>query len=124
MKHLNSTTLAIGPLMTALVFFPVNRVILSILSIAIVFLCISKCNACYRRENLFLFVLTPIVTIPMNAHVMGYICSDMNFFWGKILFLKFLILPLAYFMILSVEEIVIGIMGRVIWHHKQYEFWR
>ena len=123
MKKTN-TKLVLGPMLTFAGFFPINKYILSIFLIVIVFVSISYSSACRRHENLFLFILVPWITIPMNIICMEYICKNMDFMWEDISLLKYLILPISYCMILSFEEIVLGIIGRKIWNHRQCSFWR
>lgn len=94
--------------------------IISVIGIVIMFVLISKLSVCQGYQNLWLFVLVVLVTIPVNIHWVKcmLILCEVVFELG--LLARVCIAPIAYCCILGVEEILLGIVGRLVWRF-QYE---
>ena len=88
-----------------------------------VFLCISLCSVCRKHESLLLFVLFGIATIPTNLQISLIATEYFSYLWGDAVVFKVVYFPLVYSILLSVEEILLGIVGRVLWK-KQEPVWR
>lgn len=95
-----------------------NRLLMTLISIVGAFLGISLCSACRRHENLWLFTLVGIVTIPANIDISIYLYNYFAYDHGEILAFKILFFPLLYSGILCLEEIMLGIIGRLIWRNQ------
>lgn len=74
---------------------------------------------CRQHENMWLFVLTAIGSMPINISLTHYIIN-----WG-IFETGFPVLGIVvtsieiYLLLLGVEEIVIGVLGRMIWKKQK-----
>lgn len=85
-----------------------------------VLLLVGSMPFCRRRENLWLFVVGIYAFLPINhlivKEVLVYIVEESSLRW--------LVYPLTYlecFLILiSVEEVLLGLVGRLLWR-KQYK---
>ena len=95
-----------------------NTLLTTLISLVGAFLGISLCSACRRHENLWLFILVGIVTIPANIDISIYSCDYFAYDHGEIPVFKILFFPLLYAGILCLEEIMLGIIGRLIWRNQ------
>lgn len=95
-----------------------NRLLMTLISLAGTFLGISLCSACRRHENLWLFILVGIVTVPANIDISIYSYDYFAYDYGEIPAFKILFFPLLYSGILCLEEIMLGIIGRLIWRNQ------
>ena len=68
---------------------------------------------CRKRENLWMFFLVAVCTVPMNVSIIIGFTGTFRFI------LRLLFCPLAYLVLLSVEEIIMGCTARRLWH-RQY----
>lgn len=108
----------LSPVITTMFSWCANRFLLTLLSLAAVFICISICSPCRRHENLWLFVLVGISTIPANIEISIYACGYFSYLWGEAPVLRIIYFPLAYAILLCIEEILLGIIGRFIWKNQ------
>lgn len=108
----------LSPVITTMFSWCANRFLLTLLSLAAVFFCISICPPCRKHENLWLFVLAGISTIPVNIEISIYACGYFSYLWGEALLLRIIYFPLAYAILLCIEEILLGIIGRFIWKNQ------
>ena len=95
-----------------------NRLLMTLISIVGAFLGISLCSACRRHENLWLFILVGIVTIPANIDISIYSSDYFAYDHGEIPVFKILFFPLLYSGFFCLEEIMLGIIGRLIWRNQ------
>ena len=105
-------------IITTLLSWFCNTLLTTLISLVGAFLGISLCSACRRHENLWLFILVGIVTIPANIDISIYSCDYFAYDHGEIPAFKILFLPLLYAGILCLEEIMLGIIGRLIWRNQ------
>lgn len=88
--------------------------------ILISFIFVNNYRKVRRYESLAIFVLLLFVTIPFNA-VVSYIYYRFlvrmtGLFW---IFIRPVVTIMIYLMLLSVEELVFGIVGRKIWKRQR-----
>lgn len=95
-----------------------GSLILIIVTIASVFLSVSVVPVCRKRESLWMFVFIAIVGFPINVYVISYWLMAFKIYLD-ILIIEILLAGLCYCLLLSIEEIVIGLLTRLIWQ-KQY----
>lgn len=105
-------------IITTLLSWFCNTLLMTLISLVGAFLEISLCSACRRHENLWLFILVGIVTIPANIDISIYLCDYFAYDHGEIPVFKILFFPLLYAGILCLEEIMLGIIGRLIWRNQ------
>lgn len=108
----------LSPVITTMFSWCANRFLLTFLSIVAVFFCISICPPCRKHENLWLFVLAGISTIPANIEISIFACGCFSYLWGESPMLRIIYFPLAYAILLCIEEIILGIIGRFIWKNQ------
>ena len=122
-KEMKEKMMILSPIMAIAFSWCMNRFLLAVISIVAVFLCIGVCRVCRNHESLWLFVLSGIATIPANIQISLIATEYFSYLWGDALVFKVVYFPLAYSILLSIEEILLGIVGRVIWK-KQESVWR
>lgn len=74
---------------------------------------------CRLHENMWLFVLTAIGSVPINITLTRYII-DMGILETGFPVLGVLVTSLEiYLLLLGIEEIIIGVLGRMIWKRQK-----
>lgn len=73
---------------------------------------------CKHKENLWMFILVAIASIPLNIKMCNM--AFVGLLAEMPILVKFLWVVLLYCILFSVEEIVFGFVTRVIWR-KQYK---
>lgn len=74
---------------------------------------------CRQHENMWLFVLTAIGSVPINITLTRYII-DMGILETGFPVLGVLVTSLEiYLLLLGIEEIIIGVLGRMIWKRQK-----
>ena len=69
---------------------------------------------CRKRENLWMFFLVAVCSVPINLSlIFRYVLIDRTV-------LRLIIRPTVYFLLLSVEEVLMGYITRTIWV-RQYK---
>lgn len=74
---------------------------------------------CRQYENMWLFVLTAIGSVPINISMTRYIIDWGIFETGFPIFGVVVTSIEIYLLILGIEEIVIGVLGRIIWKKQK-----
>ena len=106
------------PLLTSWLSWSFGLYFLYFVSYILAFLCIGLCRYCRRHESIWLFVLAGLSSVPMNIKISLYISmlfidsSHASFILVLLMFL------LTYAIIFSLLEIVLGIVGRMIWRDQ------
>ncbi len=72
-----------------------------------------------RRESLWMFIIVSVSSIPFNLYILSYL-DECGFIFGSMFILGVLKCVLYYIVILSVEELVMGVLTRLIWK-RQYK---
>lgn len=74
---------------------------------------------CRQHENMWLFVLTAIGSVPINITLTRYVI-DMGILETGFPVLGVLVTSLEiYLILLGIEEIIIGVLGRMIWKRQK-----
>lgn len=90
-----------------------------ILSIMSVLFIVAVVPWCRQHENMWLFVLTAIASVPINITLTRY-TIDIGIFETGFPFLGKLITSLEIFLLLlGIEEIIVGVLGRMIWKRQK-----
>lgn len=66
------------------------------------------------RENLWMFLVVSVSSIPLNIAVLVFL-NNQGFISGSFFLLGFTRCLMYYFVLLSVEEVVMGVITRMIW---------
>ncbi len=82
---------------------------------------VKSVSFCKGHENIWLFILTMIGTIPMNIKVTNLILELDVLNSGVPIIGPIIATIEAYLLVLAFEEIIIGIIGRMLFK-KQYAF--
>lgn len=99
-----------------------NHYLLMVLSIFAIFFAISVCRSCKNHESLWLFVLAGAALIPANIRLSLYACDYFGYLWSDASIMKFIYIPLAFSMLLCIEEIILGVIGRIVWKEQEPAF--
>ncbi|MCM1392366.1 MAG: hypothetical protein NC185_06300 [Ruminococcus sp.] len=106
------------PLSLSIAFVLRKSIVLLIVMIASMFLVIAVMPICRKMENMWMFLLVAMVGIPINIFVIYYIIlSDflgIDFFIGKLLWST-----LLYCIFFSIEQIIFGVLARIIWKKQR-----
>lgn len=122
-NEMKNKLIVLSPVMSAVFSWCTDHFLLAVISLIAIYFCISICSLCRKHENLWLFVLTGIAIIPANIEISMIACGYFFCPWGDAFVFKLCIFPLAYSILFSIEEILLGIIGRLIWKY-QYPVWR
>ncbi|MGN0370104.1 MAG: hypothetical protein ACI4EW_06115 [Butyrivibrio sp.] len=91
---------------------------LIILIVSVLFI-VAVVPWCRQHENMWLFVLTAIGSVPINITLTHYIL-DIGIFETDFPVVGVLITSLEiYLLLLGIEEIIIGVLGRMIWKRQK-----
>ncbi len=120
MLRINRTTLAFGiPIILSSAAVLTNSALLIAGFFVSHFIIVHVMSSAKGHENVWMFLMVIISSIPINI----YVCVQLNAIWNSTeSFLVFNILKciLYYTMLLSTEEIIMGVITRFIWK-KQYK---
>lgn len=90
-----------------------------IISVVLLFMIVKVLPMCRGYESLWLFVLTVIGSIPINARLVVE-TLDMGLFYSGIPVIGAVMTAVeVYLCALAVEEIVIGMLGRILWKKQR-----
>lgn len=97
-----------------------NRVLISIIALSMIVVLVAINPTCRQRESLWLFVMVAVSSIPLNLHfgrVFTLIGSDL---FGYTKWESYIVGTVGYCIAFCAEEIIYGIVGRMIWR-RQYK---
>ena len=85
-----------------------------ILAIIFAFVVVAVMPICKHYENAWMFFMTAITVVPINIRVIVHLFSGganslIGVLWGVILF----------FVMLSIEELIAGVITRIIWKNQR-----
>lgn len=90
-----------------------------IISVVLLFMIVKVLPMCRGYESLWLFVLTVIGSIPINARLVVE-TLDMGLFYSGVPVIGAVMTAVeVYLCALAVEEIVIGVLGRILWKKQR-----
>ena len=92
---------------------------LTVIAIISMYFFIGICEYCDKHENVWIFVNVGIASIPVNFECSLFACRMLSDIWNSSLLLNILLFILIYDICLSAEEIVLGIIGRIIWREQR-----
>jgi len=91
--------------------------------IIIMFFLVAVLPICRRRENLWLFILCAVVSVPINYGLLTEYELLRRFFLGESAGILYILNYLQFMLIFTgIEEVMVGFTGRLIWP-KQYKLW-
>ncbi len=117
-KMLHEKLLMVLPLIISGLSIFLDKYICVSVSVVALFLCLALCEECRGHESLYCFVMLAIISIPVNIEMARLACPFMSHILIDTLLLRVFYIPMMYIAILTLEEIVIGVIGRVIWRHQ------
>ena len=103
--------LLIVPVLASWLLWGLGCYFLYIISYILMFICIGFCRYCRRHESIWLFILVGLSSIPVIIKVCLLVCG----YLATNVFLFLLLFLLTYAITLSLLEIIIGVIGRLIW---------
>ena len=90
-----------------------------IISVVLLFMIVKVLPMCRGYESLWLFVLTVIGSIPINARLVVE-TLDMGLFYSGVPVIVAVMTAVEFYLCaLAVEEIVIGVLGRILWKKQR-----
>ncbi len=104
------------PIVLAIIAASKASIILSILSILLTVTDVAVLPVCKNNENVWTFFMIALTVTPINIKIIvHFIQGNINLFIGIVMGL------LLYFIMLSIEEIIVGVIVRII-RSKQCDF--
>ena len=121
MLHLNKGIWIVGvPFVFSVLAVIKHSVVMFILFILVHFLILKITPAFKHCENIGMFVIVAFSSIPVNFYIFKLLI-DMELLFDSFLVINILRGVLYYIVLLSIEEVIMGILTRWIWR-KQYKF--
>lgn len=96
-----------------------HSIAMFILFILVHFLILKITPAFKHRENIGMFVIVAFSSIPVNIYIFKLLI-DMELLFDSFLVINILRGALYYIVLLSIEEVIMGVLTRWIWK-KQYK---
>lgn len=119
MFRLNKGMLMFGiPFLFSVIAVIKESVIMFLLLILAHFLVLKSTKAFRHHENIGMFVIVAISSIPINIYIFMKL-AEMGFIFDSIIAMNVLRGVFYYIMLLSVEELIMGVVTRLIWR-RQY----
>jgi len=91
-------------------------------AVVLIFLLVRSVPFMKGQESIWVFFLGFVATTPFNLktskNIMDYLFFDSN------IFLKVIYLAILFLCMLAVEEIILGIISRVLWKKQKESFCR
>lgn len=111
-------TLVIPAVLSTMAVLKRSMILLALL-IVIHFVILRVVPSFKGRENVWMFIFVAVSSIPLNIYVL-ILVNEWGFLFGSMFILGILRSVLFYVMLLSLEEIVMGVVTRLIWK-RQYK---
>ena len=119
MKRMRHGKMLLGvPVLISGLSICIDKYFCVFISILMLFLCVSMSKVCAGHESIYCFVFIALLSIPINVEMTIWSWSVIRYIFTDTLILKLLYIPMFYIIILSFEEIVLGVIGRMIWRHQ------
>lgn len=90
---------------------------ISIFAMSIIFLDVVVLPVCQKNENTYVFFLTAVTSTPINIRIIIHFVGNRESVSEMIV--SILLGLLAYFIMLSIEEIIMGIVTRIIFPKQE-----
>ena len=118
-KRMKTNLILFSPVVVAGFSWIIHQYWLTTIAIIAIYLSIGLTDAS-KHASVWLFVLTGISSIPMNIELTFYASHYFSLLWGDafVFAMKFLYVPLAFVILYSIEQIIVGITGRVLWREQ------
>ena len=111
-------TLVIPAVLSTMAVLKRSMILLALL-IVIHFVILRVVPSFKGRENVWMFIFVAVSSIPLNIYVL-ILVNEWGFLFGSMFILGILRSVLFYVILLSLEEIVMGVVTRLIWK-RQYK---
>lgn len=96
------------------------NILVGLISIAIMLIFVFCFRICKREENLWVFVISFFVTTPLNIRLIIFI-KENTYFLEYSTFIVIVAAIVIFFILQSIEQIILGIITRLI-RPVQYDF--
>lgn len=96
-----------------------HSVILFVILIVTHFIILKFIPVFKGYESVWMFIFVSISSIPLNVYILSLI-NEWGFLFDTILFLGILRTVLYYAVLFSIEQIIMGVVTRIVWK-KQYK---
>lgn len=90
-----------------------TNILVGLISIAIMLIFVFRFHICKREENLWVFVISFFVTAPTNIRIIIYI-KENTYFLDYSTFVVIVASIVVFFTLQSIEQIILGIITRLI----------
>ena len=107
--------------MTALSLIAVlNRSFLLLILIPVLYLALIRITPSFRgHESLWMFILVAVSSIPPNLSVLLWMFEHMDFMFDTFFILMVFRAAIGYTVLFSIEEVVMGLITRLIWKKQR-----
>lgn len=92
---------------------------MGIVSLIAIIIFVAAERECRGNENFWLYVLFGVSSIPLNIEIAYRISQVINYIIGYSTLYSCLVFVLLMALLFNLEEILIGIVGRVIWKKQK-----
>ncbi len=106
------------PLITSVVFSINQKIIFLILTLILPFIIIGVLPVFRRRENLWMFLIVSFAGTPINI-LISYFLVSLELFYTEFFMCDILWGILVFFIMFSLEQIVFGIVTRMIYKRQK-----
>lgn len=93
-------------------------VLLIVLAVLSHFVVLWLTPCCRGRENIWMFVLVAISSIPLNLFCLRWLYEE-DLLFGSFFVLGIFRIMLYYTVLLSIEEVIMGLFSRLIWQKQR-----
>ena len=100
------------------------KMMINLLLIIYALLFVRFSGVCKRRESLWIFILTALVLIPFNVQTIMSLITFVEAHTKIRWFIKAAICMFSYIVLFSIEEILGGVIGRMIWKRQFAIRWK
>ena len=91
---------------------------LGVLILPIIFLWISRCRLCRLYESIWLFIISSLAILPYDVVLMIKI-HKLFFSEALPIYFQIPVTAIISISLFSAEEVVIGIVGRIVWRKQR-----
>lgn len=107
------------PGVTSLLSLTRQNYVMAVISVLGIFILVASERECKGNENFWLYVLIGLSSIPLNMEIAYRIFQILYYMVGYSRFYLCLVFVLLMAFLFNLEEMLIGIAGRVIWKKQK-----
>ena len=111
--------LLIIPVLISWLLWHLGLYLLYFASYALVYVFIGFCRHCRKHESIWLFILAGLSSIPMNVEISLFASTGLSNILEFNIICVLILFIFLFAAVFSLLEIIIGVIGRVIWRDQK-----